>query len=203
MANAKIVVTLGPASDSFETVCTLIRAGASIFRLNASHGVWEEHQKRIETVRAAEKQTGVPVGILLDLQYPKNRLGKFAAGSCRLETASHFIITTEEIIGDETKASTVYRKFASDVRVGDRILLNDGAVVLRAVANDGVAVTCYVVSGGPIGDSKGINLPGVRVSAPSMTSGGRAGRRAGRRAGGGGGAGAGGRAAAGGERGRE
>jgi pyruvate kinase len=170
MANAKIVVTLGPASDSFETVCTLIRAGASIFRLNASHGDWEQHHKRIETVRAAEKQTGVPVGILLDLQGPKIRLGKFAAGSVRIETASHFVITTEEIIGDETKASTIYRKFASDVRVGDRILLNDGAVVLRAVANDGVAVTCYVVSGGPAGDNKGINLPGVRVSAPSMTS---------------------------------
>ena len=75
MANAKIVVTLGPASDAFETVCTLIRAGATVFRLNTSHGSWDQHQKRIEVVRAAEKQTGQPVGILLDLQGPEDTPG--------------------------------------------------------------------------------------------------------------------------------
>src|ERR1700753_2649035 len=100
MANAKIVVTLGPASDSFETICNRSRAGATVFRLNTSHGSWDQHQKRIETVRAAEKQTGRPVGILLDLQGPKIRLGKFAAGRCHLETGSRFVITTEECVGD-------------------------------------------------------------------------------------------------------
>jgi pyruvate kinase len=170
MANAKIVVTLGPASDSFETICNLIRAGATVFRLNTSHGSWDQHQKRIETIRAAEKQTGRPVGILLDLQGPKIRLGKFAGAKCCLETGARFTITTEEILGDENQASTGYRKFANDVRVGDRVLLNDGAVALRAVANDGVSVTFVVASGGPIGDNKGINLPGIKVSAPSMTS---------------------------------
>ena len=169
MANAKIVVTLGPASDAFETVCTLIRAGARIFRLNTSHGSWDQHQKRIETVRAAEKHTGIPVGLLLDLQGPKIRLGKFAAGRCVLETGSRFCITTEETLGDESRASTVYRRFANDVRVSDRVLLNDGAVTLRAISTDGISVTFDVVSGGPIGDNKGINLPGVKVSAPSMT----------------------------------
>jgi len=169
MANAKIVVTLGPASDAFETVCTLIRAGATVFRLNTSHGTWDQHQKRIETVRAAEKHTGCPVGILLDLQGPKIRLGKFATGRCTLETGSRFCITTEDCSGDEARASTVYRRFANDVRVGDRVLLNDGAVTLRALSTDGIAVTFDVVSGGPIGDNKGINLPGVKVSAPSMT----------------------------------
>ncbi len=169
VANAKIVVTLGPASDSLETICTLIRAGASIFRLNTSHGAWEQHQKRIETIREAERITGRPAGILLDLQGPKIRLGKFAAGKCHLETGSRFVITTEETSGDEQRASTIYRRFANDVRVGDRVLLNDGAVVLRAISSDGVSVTFDVVSGGPIGDNKGINLPGVKVSAPSMT----------------------------------
>src|SRR3954453_11087753 len=92
MANAKIVVTLGPASDSPETVSALIHAGVQIFRLNASHGAWDQHQQRIETVRAAEKSTGKPVGLLLDLQGPKIRLGKFANGKCTLQTGARFTI---------------------------------------------------------------------------------------------------------------
>ncbi len=169
MANAKIVVTLGPASEAPETIESLIHAGAQIFRMNASHGAWEQHQARIEAVRAAEKATGRSVGILLDLQGPKIRLGKFAAGKVTLQTGARFSITTEEILGDEQRASTIYTHFARDVRPGDRVLLNDGAVTLRARASDGVTVDFDVVSGGPIGNQKGINLPGVRVSAPSVT----------------------------------
>ncbi len=169
MANAKIVVTLGPASDSPETVRALIRAGAQIFRLNASHGEWEQHARRIRTVREAETATGSPTGILLDLQGPKIRLGRFAGGSCVLRSGAEFTITTAVRLGDETCASTTYSAFASDVKPGDRVLLNDGCVTLRALSNDGTAVRFEVVSGGPIGDQKGINLPGVKVSAPSMT----------------------------------
>jgi len=169
MANSKIVVTLGPASDSPETVCALIRAGARIFRLNASHGVWSQHQKRIETVRDAENATGQSVGILLDLQGPKIRLGMFKEGKVVLRKGARFTITTEETLGDETHASTIYPQFARDVSVGDRVLLNDGAVILRALANDGVSVEFDVIAGGPVGNQKGINLPGVKVSAPSMT----------------------------------
>ncbi len=169
MANTKIVVTLGPASDSLETVTALIRAGVQIFRLNASHGPREQHRQRIRTVREAERLTGQATGILLDLQGPKIRLGKFAGGKCVLKTGARFTITTEETMGEEDRASTTYSNFAGDVRPGDRVLLNDGAVALRAISNDGVAVTFDVVQGGPIGDQKGINLPGVKVSAPSLT----------------------------------
>jgi pyruvate kinase len=169
MANAKIVVTLGPASESPDTIEELIHAGAQIFRMNASHGVWEQHQARIEAVRTAEKRTGQMVGILLDLQGPKIRLGKFEAGKCVLETGARFTITTDEILGDERRASTTYSHFAYDVKAGDRVLLNDGAVTLRARSVDGSSVEFDVVSGGPIGNQKGINLPGVRVSAPSVT----------------------------------
>lgn len=170
MANAKIVVTLGPASEAPETVSALIRAGAQIFRLNASHGPWEQHAARIRTVRAEEASAGVPIGILLDLQGPKIRLGRFAGGKCVLRTGSRFTITTAECLGDETRASTTYPAFAFDVKPGDRVLLNDGCVTLRALSNDGKEVQFDVVSGGPIGDQKGINLPGVKVSAPSMSS---------------------------------
>ncbi|MGD1073741.1 MAG: pyruvate kinase, partial [Bryobacteraceae bacterium] len=169
MANAKIVVTLGPASDSSETICALIRSGAGIFRLNASHGAWSDHQRRIEAVRDAESATGIPVATLLDLQGPKIRLGRFTQGKCVLRRGTRFTITTEEIMGDETRASTTYPGFARDVQPGNRVLLNDGAVTLRARSTDGVAVEFDVVSGGPIGNQKGINLPGVKVSAPSMT----------------------------------
>src|SRR5580692_9803049 len=169
MANAKIVATLGPATEAPETVRALIRAGAQIIRLNASHGPWQQHAARIRTIRDAESATGCPVGILLDLQGPKIRLGRFAGGKCVLRTGAQFTITTAEVSGDETRASTTYAGFAHDVKPGDRVLLNDGCVTLRAIANDGTTVQFDVVSGGPIGDQKGINLPGVRVSAPSMS----------------------------------
>src|SRR3954454_5930216 len=100
MANAKIVATLGPGTDAPETVQALIRAGAQIIRLNASHGAWEQHARRIATIREAEQATGVPVGILLDLQGPKIRLGKFAGGKSMLRTGSVFTITTAEVMGD-------------------------------------------------------------------------------------------------------
>jgi pyruvate kinase len=169
MSNTKIVVTLGPASESLETVKAMMHAGARIFRLNASHGPWADHQRRIETVRLAEKETGQTAAVLLDLQGPKIRLGTFAEGKIRLETGAHFTITTEKVLGDATRASTTYASFAVDVRVGDRVLLNDGAVTLRALENDGVSVKLEVLSGGVTGNQKGINLPGVAVSAPSLT----------------------------------
>jgi pyruvate kinase len=169
MANAKIVATLGPATEAPETVRALIRAGAQIIRLNASHGQWQQHAARIRTIRDAEAATGIPVGILLDLQGPKIRLGRFAGGKCVLRSGANFTITTAEVSGDENCASTTYAGFADDVKPGDRVLLNDGCVTLRAISNDGTAVKFDVVSGGPIGNQKGINLPGVRVSAPSMS----------------------------------
>jgi len=169
MANAKIVVTVGPATEAQETLQALIRAGARIFRLNASHGEWAQHAARIQAIRTAEVLTGTDIGILLDLQGPKIRLGNFAGGKCLLQTGGRFTITTEEIIGDNARASTTYKDFARDVKPGDRVLLNDGAVSLRVRTNDGTEVDLDVISGGVAGDHKGINLPGVQVSAPSLT----------------------------------
>jgi pyruvate kinase len=169
MFNTKIVVTLGPASESLETVKAMMFAGAQMFRLNASHGPWADHQRRIETVRQAETETGRTAAVLLDLQGPKIRLGTFAEGKITLETGAQFTITTEKVVGDATRASTTYAAFAEDVHVGDRVLFNDGAVSLRVIENDGVEVKLEVTSGGVTGNQKGINLPGVRVSAPSLT----------------------------------
>ena len=167
--NTKIVATLGPATDAPGVLGQMIAAGANIFRLNASHGSQAEHAARVAAVRAASRDAGVHAGILLDLQGPKIRLGRFEDGGCVLETGAVFTITTEPVIGNCERASTGYAQFARDVQPGHRILLCDGQVELRALESDGVAVKTRVVSGGAVGDHKGINLPGVQVSIPSLT----------------------------------
>jgi pyruvate kinase len=169
MPNTKIVATLGPASDSPDVLRNLLSAGVDVFRLNASHGVWEDHAKRIELVRQAAAHRGKHTGILLDLQGPKIRLGKFKGGKATLIPGARFTITTETIVGDAERASTGYSLFANDVKKGDRVLLADGFVELRAISISGNDVHFEVIRGGAIGDNKGINLPGVKVSAPSMT----------------------------------
>lgn len=169
MPNTKIVATLGPATDAPGILNQLFAAGVDVFRLNASHGTHEQHLARIQAVRAAARDGRAHPGILLDLQGPKIRLGAFEGGCCTLQTGASFTITTESVTGNCEIASTSYANFARDVKPGDRILLADGAVELRAVATDEVAVRTEVVCGGPIGDHKGINLPGVQVSIPSLT----------------------------------
>jgi pyruvate kinase len=169
MPNTKIVATLGPATDGPGILEQFLAEGVDVFRLNASHGTQADQAVRIESVRKAARARGVHVGILLDLQGPKIRLGTFEGGGCTLETGAVFTITTENVLGTCQRASTGYGKFAQEVRPGDRILLADGAVELRAAECDGTSVRTDVVSGGAIGDHKGINLPGVKVSLPSLT----------------------------------
>jgi pyruvate kinase len=169
MLNTKIVATLGPSTDAPGLLDQLIDAGVDVFRLNASHGVQDQQAARIDAVRAAARKAKVHAGILLDLQGPKIRLGRFENGRCVLETGSRFTITTETILGTAERASTGYSKFAHDVKPGDRILLADGSIELRAMESDSISVGTVVVHGGAISDNKGINLPGVQVSLPSLT----------------------------------
>lgn len=170
MPNTKIVATLGPSSDSPALLDRLLEAGVNVFRLNASHGTPEKNAERIAAVRQAEKRFGTYVGVLLDLQGPKIRLGKFENGTCELPTGCIFTITVEPLLGNCERASTSYARFAKDVKAGDHVLLADGSVQMRAVKSDGVSVRCEVLSGGVIGDNKGINLPGVQISSPSLTA---------------------------------
>src|SRR5579872_988693 len=153
MPNTKIVATLGPASDSPSVLHRLLEAGVDVFRLNASHGTQEKHAERIHAARKASEEFGKHTGVLLDLQGPKIRLEKFANGCCDLETGSAFTITIEPVLGNPDRASTSYARFAKDVKAGDRVLLADGAVEMRAVKTDGVSVRCEVISGGQIGDN--------------------------------------------------
>ena len=169
MPNTKIVATLGPASDSPAGIRQLLLAGVDVFRLNASHSTQAEHAGRIAAIRQVTADVGRPASILLDLQGPKIRLGRFAGGGCTLATGGTFTITPEPVLGNCQRSSTTYPNLASDVKPGSRVLLADGAIELRVVEVSGAEVRTEVISGGPISDHKGINLPGVAVSLPSLT----------------------------------
>jgi pyruvate kinase len=169
MRTSKIVATAGPATDPPEVLRSLIEAGVDVFRMNASHGSPEERAQRIAAIRTLAQELGRDPAILLDLQGPKIRLGKFEGGGCELASGAAFTITTEEVLGTRERASTVYAEFARDVQPGDPVLLADGALELRVLSTDGTAAKCEVVVGGRISDRKGINLPGVKLSTPSLT----------------------------------
>ena len=166
---AKIVCTLGPATSSPAQVRALVDAGMDVARLNFSHGTREEHAALYREVRAASDAAHRAVAVLVDLQGPKIRLGEFEDGSITLAAGDKFAITTEPMEGTREMASTTYASLAKDVTPGAHVLIDDGRVSLLVDDTDGVRVRTTVVEGGRLSDHKGINLPGVRVSAPSMS----------------------------------
>ncbi|HEY6790687.1 MAG TPA: pyruvate kinase [Trebonia sp.] len=166
---AKIVCTLGPATSSQERITGLIIAGLDVARLNFSHGTQQDHAAVYERVRTGSAEVGRAVGVLADLQGPKIRLGTFPGGPVVLQVGEEFIITTEDLPGTEREASTTYQGLPGDVRVGDRVLIDDGNVQLDVLRATSTRVFTRVVVGGKISNHKGINLPGVAVSAPALT----------------------------------
>jgi pyruvate kinase len=169
MRRAKIVCTLGPATDNFEQLKTLIEAGMNVARLNMSHGSHAEHEGRYGNVRAASEATGRPVGVLADLQGPKIRLATFADGPVTVENGDTFTITTEDVPGDQHICGTTYKGLPGDVRPGDPVLINDGVIALEVVSVDGPRVITRVVEGGVLSNNKGINLPGAAVNVPALS----------------------------------
>jgi pyruvate kinase len=169
MRATKIVATLGPSTDSETVLHSLFEAGVDVFRLNVSHGTQADHARRIQAVRKLSAEFETHPGILLDLQGPKIRLGTFKDGPQILRDGAHFTITTQPVEGTAEAASTNYPEFARDVKPGDPVLLADGSVELRVLRTDGIAARCEVVNGGVISDRKGINLPGVSISTPSLS----------------------------------
>ncbi len=161
--------TLGPATSSMERIRELVDAGMDVARLNLSHGSYADHEEIYRRVRTASDESGHGVGIFVDLQGPKIRLGNFKEGSTRIQTGQAFTITTREVPGNNEIASTTYQGLPGDVAAGDQILIDDGKVRLRVTEVDGQDVHTQVVTGGRISDHKGINLPGVPVSVPAMS----------------------------------
>ena len=166
----KILCTLGPASESPETIRSLIREGMDCARLNFSHGDYDEYARVIRTIREIAEELSMPVAILQDLQGPKIRIGPIAGGAVELAEGEVVRISTREGPGTRELLTTTYRELPHDVAAEDRILLDDGKLVLRVeeVEND-ETVRCAVVEGGELKEKKGINLPGVTISTPALT----------------------------------
>ncbi len=170
MRRAKIVCTLGPASNTPEKIGELIEAGMDVVRLNFSHGSHADHAKVMATVRAESDKRGRSVGILQDIQGPKIRVGRFAEGQIELVPGAAFTITTDQdVVGDVDRVSTTYGGLPRDVKAGDHVLLDDGYLTLAVTEVSDREVKTVVVAGGTLKNNKGINLPGVEVSAPAIT----------------------------------
>jgi pyruvate kinase len=167
----KIVATLGPASNTPDILEAMIRAGVNVVRLNFSHGTAQDHIDRATMVRAAAQRAGTEVAIMADLQGPKIRVGKFAAGKVMLENGTPFVLDASRTEpGDEAGVGLDYKELPRDVKAGDTLLLNDGLIVLRVDAVRGAAVHTTVVMGGELSNNKGINKQGGGLTAPALTA---------------------------------
>jgi len=167
---AKIVCTLGPATSSADQITALVESGMDVARLNFSHGAHADHATAYRLVREASDRTGHAVAVLADLQGPKIRLGTFADGPVMWPTGSQVCITVEDVAGTAARVSTTYKNLADDVRIGDRLLVDDGNLALTVVSVEGPDVFCLVVEGGPVSNNKGLSLPGVAVSVPALSA---------------------------------
>ena len=165
----KIVATLGPASTDAVTLARMIDAGLDVVRMNFSHGTAAEHRKRVELVRSLARRAGRAVGVLVDLQGPKIRIGKFSAGSTTLKIGNRFVLDADRELGDEASVGLDYKDLPRDVRTGDTLLLDDGRIVLGVSSVRGSRITTVVEQGGVLSNNKGINRKGGGLTAPALT----------------------------------
>lgn len=170
LRNTKIVATIGPASSSKENLKKLIDAGLNVARLNFSHGTHEDHAKVIKSIRELNEEHGYQVAMLADLQGPKLRVGDIENGGVELVKGEEIIITSEEVVGTKERVYLSYDQFAQDVKPGERILMDDGKLILTVISSNGKnEVTAQVIHGGILKPRKGVNLPNTKISQPSLT----------------------------------
>jgi pyruvate kinase len=166
---AKIVCTLGPSSESYEKISSMVKAGMNVARLNFSHGTHENHKKVIDIIRRVSKEQNKPIAILQDLQGPKIRIMKFEKGFIELKRGKTFILTTRDVEGNDNIVSVSYKSFSKDVHIGDMVLLDDGLLKLKVEKIRGQDVHCKVIFGGMLSNHKGLNLPGSILSISALT----------------------------------
>jgi len=167
-ASTKIVATIGPACDTVEKLCELIACGVDIFRINSAHGDREQHEASLASIRAAGEQTGVHVGVLLDLSGPKLRLGRLMVDPFHCEYGSHVTFVRGEEPAQANQLTSSYKRLIDELAVGDRVMLADGTVSLVVEKVSGDSAVCRVTSAGEIRSRQGINLPGVKLSVSAM-----------------------------------
>ncbi|EJU22852.1 pyruvate kinase [Peptoanaerobacter stomatis] len=165
----KIVCTIGPASESAETLKQLIDEGMNVCRLNFSHGSYDEHQARIDTIKKVRSEVKRPIAILLDTKGPEIRTGNFNKDEVTLNAGQKFTITMDDVVGDETKCTVSYKELVDDVNVNDRILIDDGLIELVVLSKDKKDILCEVKNTGIVKNKKGVNVPNVKINLPAIT----------------------------------
>ena len=169
MKKTKIICTIGPASDSVESLKELMLCGMNVCRLNFSHGSKEEHQVRIDNIKQARKELDLPIAIMLDTKGPEIRLGKFSVDEVVLKAGDTYTFTTEEILGNQEICSVSYKLLPSDVKIGGTILVDDGLVEMEVVSKTNKEIKCFVKNNGVIKSNKGVNIPNEIINLPSIT----------------------------------
>lgn len=170
MKKTKIVCTMGPNTDNREIMKELALNGMDVARFNFSHGDHAEHRHRLEILESVREELGIPIASLLDTKGPEIRTGKLKDGKkVTLKESDLYTLTTEEIVGDETRGYINYAGLAEDVKPGDRILIDDGLIELHVREVNGTDIVCRIENGGELGEKKGVNVPGVRVKLPALT----------------------------------
>ena len=169
MRKTKIVCTLGPATDRDGVLRELLLAGMDVARFNFSHGSHEEHKGRLDALKALREELHLPVAAMLDTKGPEIRLRTFAKGSVQLRTGQEFTLTTEDIVGDESRCAITYGELPQDVKPGQTILLDDGLVRLTVLETTASTIRCRVENDGVMKNRKGVNVPNVRLSMPYMS----------------------------------
>ena len=169
MRKTKIICTIGPASESEMMLRKLIAAGMNVARFNFSHGTHEEHEAKFRRVVRIRRELGLPIATLLDTKGPEIRLRDFEGGKVVLEKGQTFTLTTDEVLGDATRAAVTYKDLPADVAVGGTILIDDGLIGLRVDSKTDTEVVCTVINGGPVSNHKGVNLPGADLSMPFIS----------------------------------
>ncbi|MBQ2712192.1 MAG: pyruvate kinase [Clostridia bacterium] len=169
MRKTKIVCTLGPASDNYETLKEMVLAGMNVVRINMSHGTHEEHRKKIDLIKKIREELGVPLPIMLDTKGPEVRIGTFACGRITLNEGDPFIFTTEECVGDNRQVSVNYPNLHRDLSEGDTVLLNDGLMGFRVTKVCGKQIHTEVLNAGVLSDRKSMSFPDVQLSLPFLS----------------------------------
>ena len=159
MRKTKIICTIGPASDNEETLSQMFEAGMNVARLNFSHGTHEQHQEKIDLIKKVRAKMNLPIAIMLDTKGPEYRIKTFKDGKVELKDGATFVLTTDEIEGDETRVSVTYKMLPQQLNPGDRVLINNGLVILEVKEIKGSDVICEVVVGGVLSNQKSMNFP--------------------------------------------
>jgi len=169
MRKTKIICTIGPASEDADKLKQMIQNGMNVARLNFSHGIYDEHKRRMELVRRVAAELQQPVAIMLDTKGPEIRTGQLQAGKIRLEAGQRFILTSRDLPGDETQVQVSYSRLAAEVQPGTTILLSDGLINLHVEETTETDIICTVINGGELGEKKGVNVPGIRINMPFLS----------------------------------